>query len=693
MDKFVDDFGYSRVIETKGTAPVTAWRLDNSRKIATNECRIDIDVVHIEGDSFQQICSECEFDDNLVKDKIYDILNKRGKLHNPYTKTGGICCGTIEKMGEAYKEFSNFKEGDYIICQTTLTGLPMYIDKIQEIDYNYGQIRVTGYVIAFFQTIFYHMPTSLLKPYNLEAFNDAGSIFNIYTHSKKSENTLIIARDLISAQFFAGTVRRARKDAKVTVVLGHSALGRLTYEEVKRTLSKNCDNVFVVDIGRPVEAFQKICQEENHLYDFTINCEDMRGSEVLCVLATEEGGRLYFVTPKSCYVSAVHVAESMCKTLKTHSFDQYNEDKHEFTVRLLEDMADELEAVDKLYNKFSVNGNYRVNDTKNTAHDNGKAGDFIFGSETSENLVDEVINIAAYDCNVIIQGETGTGKEKVLSLLHKNSERKSMPCVKINCATIQENLAEAEFFGYEEGSFTGAQSGGKKGYFELANGGILFLDEVGQLSPSLQSKLLRVLQENQFYRVGGVKPINVDVRVVCANNIPLKQLVDEGKFREDLYYRFNICTINVPPLRERIDDIGVLAKYFIKKYCNRYGVEKEMAPSAYQELFKYPWPGNVRELENTIQRILINTKDYVITGKDVDSILMTSEIEKTNESVKYLKEPPIVSDDIDFNKSVQLYEKHLIEYALEKEGTTRKAASFLNMTQAQLMRKKQKYEL
>lgn len=690
MGKFVDNFGYSRVIESKCTAPVTAWKLDNSKEIAPNECRIALDVIHIEGDSFQQICSECGFDDTLVKAKIFDILNKRGKLHNPYTKTGGICCGTIEEMGSEYKKYSHFKEWDYVLCQATLTGLPMYIDKIYDIDYNYGQIHVSGYVIAFMQTIFYHMPMALIKPYNLEAFDDAGSIFNIYSHAQKSKNILIIARDLISAQFFASTVRRARKTAKITVVLGQNALGRLKEKQVQDALKKTCDNVFIVDISRPVEAFQKIWNKEKYLYDFTINCEDMRGSEVLCVLATEEGGNVYFVTAKNCYVSAVHVAESMCKSLQTHSFDQYDEAKHEFTVKLLDDMADELKAIDDLYKTVSVKGHYKVNDNKNTVHDNGKAGDFIFGSKASEALVDEVINIAAYDCNVIIQGETGTGKEKVLSLLHKNSERKSMPCVKINCATIQENLAEAEFFGYVEGAFTGAQAGGKKGYFELANGGVLFLDEVGQLSPSLQSKLLRVLQENQFYRVGGVKPINVDVRVVCANNIPLKQLVDEGKFREDLYYRFNICTINVPPLRDRIDDVGVLAKFFMNKYCKSYGVEKEMAPSAYQELLKYSWPGNVRELENTVQRILINTKDYVITGKDVNAILTAGE---TDNLIMSLREPSISGDHLDFNKSVQEYEKHLVEYALEKEGSTRKAADMLNMTQAQLMRKKKKYEL
>ena len=150
--------------------------------------------------------------------------------------------------------------------------------------------------------------------------------------------------------------------------------------------------------------------------------------------------------------------------------------------------------------------------------------DFVFMSPVTADLVDNALNVAKYDCNVIIQGETGVGKERILDLIHQNSERKGKPCVKINCATIQENLAESEFFGYEKGSFTGAAATGKEGYFELANNGTLFLDEIGSLPLAMQSKLLRVLQENSFYRVGGTKPKNVNVRVICANNIPLKKI-------------------------------------------------------------------------------------------------------------------------------------------------------------------------
>ena len=688
--KLIDDFGYSRVIETKGTAPVTAWKLDNSRKIAPNECRIALDIIHIEGDSFQQLCSECGFDDTLIKAKVLDILNKRGKLHNPFTKTGGLCTGTIEEMGAVYRDFSNFEEGEYILCQTTLTALPMHIDEIYNIDYNYGQLKVRGYVIAFMQTIFSRFPKDLKESYTIATIDEAGSLYNIFTLIPGSRNVLIIARDLISAQLFAGTVKYALKNnGDVTVVMDENATGGLGETEIRRVLGDSCDDFHIVDLKMPMDVASEIYAETDELFDFTINCEDIRGSEVLSVLATVENGKIYFTTAKNRYVSAVNFAESMCKALNIYSFDQYDEGKNDFVMNLLYILKEKLELVDGAYRKARRKVASNLLDSK-SFHDEGKSGDFIFASKASEALVDEVINIASYDCNAIIQGETGVGKEMVLNLLHNNSERKSMPCVKINCATIQENLAEAEFFGYEEGSFTGAKSGGKKGYFETANGGILFLDEIGQLGASLQSKLLRVLQENQFYRVGGTLPINVDVRVICANNTPLRELVEEGKFREDLYYRLNICIINVPPLRERIEDIQVLSKFFLQKYCERYGIEKDMEPSAYQALAKYSWPGNVRELENVVHRTIISTREHVITGEHVDSVISENVYD---DIVTQVKNRAKLSEEMDFNKIIQDQEKTLIEYALKKGHTTRKAAEILNMTQAQLMRKKQKYNL
>ena len=305
-------------------------------------------------------------------------------------------------------------------------------------------------------------------------------------------------------------------------------------------------------------------------------------------------------------------------------------------------------------------------------------------------MVEEVLNVAQYDCNVIIQGETGVGKEKVFNLIHQNSSRRDKPCVKINCATITENLAESEFFGYEKGSFTGAQAGGKEGYFEIANNGTLFLDEIGCLSLAMQSKLLRVLQESTYYRVGGTQPRHVNVRVICANNIPLKKLVEEGQFREDLYYRLNICLINVPPLRFRKEDISCLAEAFLNNYVSKYGVVKEFSQDAYKQLEEYHWPGNVRELENTVHRLYIAEKERIIDGYAVDALINQNVL---GEVILDIKKEMNGEESIDFNQIMDEQEKKIIAYALRKKGTTRKAADFLGIPQTTLARKKLKYNL
>lgn len=328
----------------------------------------------------------------------------------------------------------------------------------------------------------------------------------------------------------------------------------------------------------------------------------------------------------------------------------------------------------------------------------------MFESPVTAAMIDEVLNVARYDCNVILQGETGVGKEKVFNILYQNSPRRGKPCIKINCATIQENLAESEFFGYEKGAFTGAQASGKAGYFEMANHGTLFLDEIGALSIGMQSKLLRVLQENTFYRVGGTELKHVNVRVVCANNVPLRKLVDEGRFREDLYYRLNICAVDIPPLRERKEDIECLAEAFLEGYVKKYGEEKEFSLEALELLKSYDWPGNVRQLENAVHRLYIGQRGWIIDEKQVEKFLRScdgvleggqsvADAYADDELIVDLREELRSDDGVDFNRIMEAQEKCLIEYALKREGTTRKAAEYLNMSQATLARKKVRYGL
>ncbi|MCL2568256.1 MAG: sigma 54-interacting transcriptional regulator [Oscillospiraceae bacterium] len=222
-------------------------------------------------------------------------------------------------------------------------------------------------------------------------------------------------------------------------------------------------------------------------------------------------------------------------------------------------------------------------------------------------------HIAKTDSAVLISGESGSGKEVLASYIKENSSRKDEPYIQVNCAAIPPNLMESEFFGYVAGAFTGANQKGKPGVFEMANHGTLFLDEVGELPLDLQGKLLRVLETSEFYRIGSTKVTRTDVRLIAATNKDLLRQIQEGKFREDLYYRINVIPCYIPPLRERREDILPLAEFFLEACTKRYGLTHRFAPDLLQVLMDYPWPGNVRELRNAVERITLSSTESVIT--------------------------------------------------------------------------------
>jgi len=233
--------------------------------------------------------------------------------------------------------------------------------------------------------------------------------------------------------------------------------------------------------------------------------------------------------------------------------------------------------------------------------------DIIGESEGMRMAIDQARQAARTRATVLLRGESGTGKELFAHAIHNDSDRKYHQFVRVNCAAISESLLESELFGYEEGAFTGARPGGKKGLFEEASGGTIFLDEIGELAPNIQAKLLRVLQEKEVIRVGGTRPIPVDVRVIAATNVHLEKAIQEKRFREDLYYRLNVLPISIPPLRFRKEDLPLLANHLIKKFNQEYGRNvEEIDEEAVQALMDYDWPGNVRELENVLGRAMIN---------------------------------------------------------------------------------------
>jgi Nif-specific regulatory protein len=302
-------------------------------------------------------------------------------------------------------------------------------------------------------------------------------------------------------------------------------------------------------------------------------------------------------------------------------------------------------------------------------------------SKEMRDVYEQVAQIAHTNTTVLIRGESGTGKELVAHAIHYNSPRATKPFVKVNCAALPESLIEAELFGHEKGAFTGAIAR-KRGRFELAEGGTLFLDEIGDLSPAMQVKLLRVLQEREFERVGGTETIKVNVRLIAATNVELEQAVQDGRFRSDLYYRLNVFSIYIPPLRDRKTDVLLLADHFLEKYSRQSGKSiKRISTPAIDMLMSYHWPGNVRELENVIERATLVCDGNVIHGFHLPPTLQTAEGSGTVTKVS-------------LDQAVGSFEKELILDALKTvRGNRARAARMLDTTERILGYKVKKYEI
>ena len=694
----IKDYGIDRVIEPKGSIPVTAWKLDNSKKIRPNEVRVSLELIDFERDNLDQLASIAGYGKAETAERIMTIIRERGKFHNPYTESSGIFTGIIEAAGkESGLESQGLKVGDRVVGLCPLAGLPMQLEEIIDIDNNLSQMKVKGYVICFQASELRKINEDVDATHLLRALNEEGNFEGIQYEliTRRSKDVAIVGSNICEAVLYAHLVKRTwYGDAKVSFIIDAAYAVNGLDKELVKVFGPVVDKIYTVNLSAPFEAAVEIAdQRRGELFDCTINLENISGCDSFTALITKARGEICFISMSNRYNQSLLAADSLGKEIYFYSMDGFRKSTFEFTSELLKDAEPALKRLDDFYRKHSDKSGRPVleaNLGERTKKAAKRIDNFIYESEVTGRMVDEVLNIARYDANVIIQGETGAGKEKVFDLILQNSPRRDKAAVKINCATIQENLAESEFFGYEKGSFTGASSEGKEGYFALANNGTLFLDEIGSLSLEMQAKLLRVLQENTYYRVGGTEPRHVNVRVICANNIPLKKLISEGKFREDLYYRLNICQINVPPLRARTEDIICLADSFLKNYCERYGLKKSFTNDAYAALISYHWPGNVRELENTVHRLYITEKSEVIDGTDVDNMLNENAYDDT---VIDVKSEFSRKGDMTFDSIMSQQEKRLIAFALKKEGTTRAAAAYLGMSQATLARKKLKYGL
>ncbi len=313
----------------------------------------------------------------------------------------------------------------------------------------------------------------------------------------------------------------------------------------------------------------------------------------------------------------------------------------------------------------------------------GAMEDFVARSDKMLHVLDLAMRVAKVDSTVLILGESGVGKEIIAKIIHKASANNQGPFIKVNCASIPENLLESELFGYEKGSFTGASKEGKTGMFELASGGTILLDEIGEMPVHLQAKLLRVLQDKEIIPVGGTKPRKIDTRVIAATNRNLVEMVKRGQFREDLYYRLNVVPIIIPPLRERKEDILSLIVYFMHGYNKKYNTNKKLSNEIIEKLTRYSWPGNVRELQNFVERMIVITDEEDITLKDVNDYFIDR-----NEDIQ-LED----ARELTLKEQVEKTEKMAVEEALKRCGSTRKAARVLGVDQSTVVRKAKKYNI
>ncbi len=306
----------------------------------------------------------------------------------------------------------------------------------------------------------------------------------------------------------------------------------------------------------------------------------------------------------------------------------------------------------------------------------------IYCSPKMEKVINQAKKIADFSSTVLLHGESGVGKEVIAQAIHQLGRRSTKPFLKLNCGAIPENLLESELFGYAKGAFTGADKNGKEGYFKQADGGILFLDEIGEMPVHLQVKLLRVLQEQEVIPIGSTTPIKVNVQIIAATNKKLEKMVEEGTFREDLFYRLNVIPIHIPPLRERTEDISLLAFHFLQQLNEKYERNYHLTPDAINVLEFYPWPGNVRELQNIVERLVVTADHPAIDAEFVSQFLSLG--------YQHKKMKPVISRVIPLQEAIDHVEEQLIVMAMNQYKTTTKAAKALGISQSSVSRKYQK---
>lgn len=452
---------------------------------------------------------------------------------------------------------------------------------------------------------------------------------------------------------------------------------KLTASFYKKVLEHSHDEIYVCD-GKGITLY---CNKTFEL-NYGIKREEMIGKKASYLV--EEGYSNYtpinevIATKKAVTAPQQTATGKLLIITATPYFDVKGE--IEFIVENCRDIT-ELEAVKEQLSKRELElARMKYELKKKNDLNSSLLYDFV--SPTMRQVTTMIQKVAPTDVTVLIQGESGTGKTHIARFLHKASKRKNGPFININCSSIPDNLFESELFGYVSGAFTGATTKGKTGLIELANGGTLFLDEIGEIPLQLQGKLLQVIQERKFTPVGGIKERNIDIRIITATNQPLEKRIKEQTFREDLFYRLNVVSLTMPALRQRKEDIELLANHFLKTYSDRYKTYHYFSAQVMTYLKQYHWPGNIRELENLIQHLVVMASSEEITTMELPpKIIIESE------------DQPSSKGAIDFDILVDQYERSLLEESLRFHNSSYQVARHLNISQSKASRLLRKYNL
>ncbi len=441
---------------------------------------------------------------------------------------------------------------------------------------------------------------------------------------------------------------------------------------LKRIFSEENYNVLLENTGNG--AIERIKSDKIDIALLDINLPDINGLDVLKQIKEIQPDLLVIM------ITGYASVESAVNAIKLGAYDYIKKPFKADAIKLITRLALETQSLKKTVKEL------RKQTQKPFALDR------ILGvSEEIKRMKNQITEFAKYDSEtVLITGESGTGKELVASALHFLSPRANKEFVEINCASIPETLLESELFGYEKGAFTDAK-GKKRGLLEKADGGTLFLDEIGEMSMSLQAKLLRLIENKRFRRLGSTEDINVDIRIIAATNIDLNKAIEENKFRKDLYYRLNVLRIEVPPLRKRKDDILVLAAYFLDHFSQKFSKQiKDFSDEAKELMLNYNWPGNVRELKNSIERIVILQKEPIIDVKH----LPREWYETSGETFTNLLVDKIDFRNYSYNEILHNIEKQLLEKAFYMCGkNTSQTARTLKIPRETLRDKLAKYNI